>query len=306
VIHLSRLLRRAVIAKSGDTIGRIEDVVVRLQAADVYPPVTGLVVGVGGRRVYVSVQHITELIQDRVQLSRNKVDLRAFERRDGEILLRADLLDHRLIEVSAAELVRAYDVELDGTESGWVVARLDTRPRTRLFGLIKSRGGHASRDWKALEPLIGHTKSVLERSGAQMSALKPAQIADLLEDADKREGGEILDRMHQNPELEADVFEERDPDKATRILDDMSDGELAAVLARMRADDAAEAVADLRQSRRRPVLDLLPAGQRAKVITLMGFNPSTAGGLMSVDVATCSTETTAAQALSRCCCCPGS
>jgi Mg/Co/Ni transporter MgtE len=46
------------------------------------------------------------------------------------------------------------------------------------------------------------------------------------------------------------------------------------------------------------VLELLPAGQRTKVITLMGFNPSTAGGLMSVDVASCSTNATAAQALS--------
>lgn len=298
VIHLSRLLGRPVIAKSGDTVGRVEDVIVRLPASDEYPPVTGLAVGVGGRRVYVSTQQIAELTQDRVVLSKNKVDLRAFERRDGEVLLRADVLNHRLIDVAAAELVHAHDVELDDTGSGWVVARLDTRPPARLFGLIKSRGGHASRDWKAFEPLIGHTQSVLERTGARMSTLKPAQIADLLEEANKREGGEILDRVHRDPELEADVFEELDPDKATKILDDMSDSEVAGVLARMRADDAADAVAELRQSRRRRVLDLLPAGQRTKVINLMGFNPSSAGGLMSVDVASCPISATAGQALS--------
>jgi Mg/Co/Ni transporter MgtE len=42
----------------------------------------------------------------------------------------------------------------------------------------------------------------------------------------------------------------------------------------------------------------MPAGQRAKVITLMGFNPSSAGGLMNVDFASCSTNTTAGLALS--------
>ena len=120
----------------------------------------------------------------------------------------------------------------------------------------------------------------------------------MLEDADKLEGGEILDRIHGDPELEADVFEELDPDKANKLLDNMSDDDVAGVLARMRADDAADAIFELRQSRRRRVLDLLPAGQRTKVITLMGFNPATAGGLMSVDVASCSMASTAEQAIS--------
>ena len=79
------------------------------------------------------------------------------------------------------------------------------------------------------------------------------------------------------------MFEELDEDLATRLLGARTDAEIAEVLARMRADDAADAVAELPQSRRQPVLDLLPAGQRTKVLTLMGFNPTSAGGLMGVD-----------------------
>jgi Mg/Co/Ni transporter MgtE len=89
--------------------------------------------------------------------------------------------------------------------------------------------------------------------------------------------------VHADPELEADVFEELDEDRATRLLGARTDTEIAAVLARMRADDAADAVAELPQRRRQPVLDLLPPGQRTKVLTLMGFNPTSAGGLMGVD-----------------------
>jgi CBS domain-containing protein len=298
VIHLSQLLRSPVLARSGEAVGRVEDVIVRLRGSNEYPLVTGIVAGVGGRQVFIGSPSIDEYAPHRVVLAKNKVDLRGFERRDGEVLLRADVLGHRLIDVAAVELVRAYDVELDDTSAGWVLARLDTRRPPLLFGLIKRSGGHAARDWKAFEPLIGHARSdAIRRVSGRFGGFKPADIADLLEEADKAEGGEILDRVRSDPELEADVFEELEPDKASRLLNDMPDDEVAALLGRMRADDAADAIADLRQSRRRRVLDLMPAPQRTKVITLMGFNPESAGGLMNVDFVSCAATATAGSAL---------
>ncbi|HEY2500080.1 MAG TPA: CBS domain-containing protein [Mycobacterium sp.] len=298
VIHLSQLLRAPVLARSGEAVGRVEDVIVRLRGADEYPLLTGIVAGVGGRQVFIGSKSIHEYAADRVVLAKNKVDLRGFERRDGEVLLRADVLGHRLIDVAAVELVRAYDVELEDTGAGWVLTRLDTRRPPLFFGLIKRSGGHAARDWKAFEPLIGHARSdAVRRMSGRFGGFKPAEIADLLEDADKAEGGEILDRVRSDPELEADVFEELDPDKASRLLDRMPDGEVAGLLGRMRADDAADAIADLRQSRRRHVLDLMPAPQRTKVITLMGFNPESAGGLMNVDFVSCAASATTGTAL---------
>ena len=68
-------------------------------------------------------------------LAKEKIDLRGFERRPGEVLLRQDILGHRLIDVTDVELVPAYDVELDDTGAGWVLARLDTRRPARMFAL---------------------------------------------------------------------------------------------------------------------------------------------------------------------------
>jgi len=286
-LRLSRLLNRPAADRSGEPIGKVADIIVRLRGND-YPLVTGLVVAVGGREIFVPIEQVASLEADPLQLSSVRLDLRHFERREGEVLLRADVLGHRLIDVPNARLVRAADLELTRDGQEWVVSGVDTRRRPRrLFGLL---GPEASddpagfRDWHDFEWLIGHAGSALLRGPfARIRRLKPAQIADLLEEASKEEETEILGRVHADPELEADVFEELDEDLATRLLGARTNQEIADVLARMRADDAADAIAELPQARRQPVLDLLPPAQRTKVLTLMGFNATSAGGLMGMD-----------------------
>jgi CBS domain-containing protein len=238
-----------------------------------------------------------------LRLTSNAIDLRKFERRHGEVLLRADVLGHRLIDVASARLVKAVDLRLEQQAGAFVLTGVDTRRRPRRIlggrGLAHGlTGGQHFRDWTEFEPLIGHAGSALLRGPfGRIRRLKPAQIADLLEEASKAEEKEILGQVHADPELEADVFEELHEELASRLLGARTDADIAAVLARMRADDAADAVAELPQSRRQPVLNLLPPGQRTKVLTLLGFNPASAGGLMGVDFVAVSLHTSAQEAL---------
>ena len=128
-LRLSRLLSPAA-DRSGEPIGRVADIIVRLRGND-YPLVTGLVAAVGGREIFVPVEQVASLEADPLQLSSVRLDLRHFERRDGEVLLRADVLGHRLIDVPNARLVRAADLELGSDGQGWVVSGVDTRRRPR-------------------------------------------------------------------------------------------------------------------------------------------------------------------------------
>src|ERR1700722_11802824 len=310
-VRLSRLLKRPVADRGGESIGRLADVIVRLRGTD-YPLVTGLVAAVGGRQVFVPVDQVSTFDGDPLRLSSARLSLRHFERRDGEVLLRADVLGHRLIDVADARLVRAADLELarDGGE-GVVGGGATPPPRRRPARKDPARKAPArkapaqqaetnARDWHDFEWLIGHAGSALLRGPfARIRRLKPAQIADLLENASKEEETEILGRVRADPELEADVFEELDEDLATRLLGARTDAEIAGVLARMRADDAADAIAELPQPRRQPVLDLLPAAQGGKVLTLMGFNATSAGGLMGVDFVALPGRSTVAEALAQ-------
>ena len=128
------------------------------------PVVKGLVAKVGGREVFIPVEQTGVFDGAELKLNSPRVDLRRFERREGEVLLRADVLGHRLIDVPSAHLVRAADLELrqrwtpGGREDGcWPVWTSAVRPwLLRLLG----RGGRPQdeqvfRDWSRFEPLIG-------------------------------------------------------------------------------------------------------------------------------------------------------
>jgi CBS domain-containing protein len=298
-VHLSEILGRSLTSEAGDRLGRLDDLIVRLRGDD-YPVVTGVVAKLGNLRLYIPASHLGGLGADEIVLSTPQADLRPFERRNGEVLLKEDILGHRLIDVEDGRLIRAGDLVVEHTDEGWELRGVDTRARSRVFHRVHPRSGHRFRDWKLFEPLMGHKASAMVRAPfRRLKRLKPAQLADLLEEASKEEWTEILEDVHADPELEADVFEELDPDIANRLFGDKSDSEVADVLARMRADDAADAIAELPQERRERVLELLPLATRARLVVLLGFNASTAGGLMGIEYLAVGEETTAEGAIAR-------
>ncbi|GAA2202655.1 magnesium transporter MgtE N-terminal domain-containing protein [Sinomonas flava] len=295
-LSLSALLRQPVTDSDGHRMGTLADLIVRLRRDD-YPLVTGLVVTVGSTRGFVSAQDLAALAPERIELGVSTVDVREFRRREGEVLLSEDVLGHRLIDVSRAAFVKAYDVQLSPVLDGWAATGLDVH-RRRWLSLGPRHAAHAPRDWKDFEPLIGHAESARVRAvTGRIPELKPAQIADIIEEATGGEQDELLAQVHADPELEADVFEELDEDSQSELFKDRSDAEVAEVLGRMQADDAADALMDLPQERRSPVLGLLPEPQRSRVHQLLGYHDLTAGGLMGTDFLALPATSTVADAL---------
>ncbi|MGH3158716.1 MAG: hypothetical protein ACRDNF_19360, partial [Streptosporangiaceae bacterium] len=110
-LNLSGLLKRPLTARDGESLGRLSDVIVRLRGPGC-PLVTGLVGKVGRRQVYIPIEQVSSFDAEELKLTSARLNLRRFERRDGEVLLRADLLGHRLIDVASVRLVRAADLQL--------------------------------------------------------------------------------------------------------------------------------------------------------------------------------------------------
>lgn len=303
VVHLSLVVGGALVDRSGGKIGRIDDVIVRL--GDEYPPVTGLLAAVARRQVFVPAAEVDEVEHGRVTLRELRLDLQPFERREQEVLLKKDVLDRQLINVDGARLVRANEIELARLDGWYRVVGVDIGMRglvRRLMPrvLADNLGASAFLDWASVEPFTGHVPSVrLRVPHPKLARLHPAQLADLVEQASHREGEEILGAVGGDPELEADVFEELEPQHQLEFISDRSDREVASVLQRMEADDAADLVRELPEERREEVVRLLPLVQRRRVRALLGYDPATAGGLMSPEFLCVYSQATQGEVLQR-------
>jgi CBS domain-containing protein len=296
-LSLSSMLKDAIIDADDKPLGRLRDVVVALRPNQ-YPLFSGLVIGVGSARGFVPRRDVLSMDAKSIRLRTGRVNLLPFEHREGEVLLKQDILGHRLIDIARSALVRAYDVRFTSTPEGWAATALDVhKHRWFQFGAHEK---HPAHDWHAFMLLIGNQNSPgAHVAGDRIRRLKPAQIADLIESASTQEQSLLLERVHTDPQLEASVFEELDENKQTELLKMRSDEDIADVLSRMRADDAADAVMDLPQSRRRSVLDLLPSSQNTKVLALLGYHEATAGGLMGTDYLALPEEQSIADAIQK-------
>jgi predicted transcriptional regulator len=306
IVHLSSIAGSPLLDSAGERLGRVEDVVAHLDQGEGPPPVVGLKARIGGRESFVPIARVERLEPTAARTATTKLDLAQFERRPGEVLLRADVLDRSLINVATARLVRAREVDLVCDEGTWRVAGIDPSFKARLGRLLprQMRTHDAEHDsfipWVEMEPFMRHVPtSRLKLATRRLARLHPAQIADLVEAASHEEGEEILEAVGQDKELEADVFEELDDEHQVEFLRDRSDQEAAGVLARMASDDAADLLLELDQDRRLPVLNLLPAAKQRKIKSLLGYNPSTAGGIMNPDFVSAPADSNVGHALDR-------
>jgi hypothetical protein len=303
ILHLSAIVGSPLRDSDGERLGKVHDLIVRLGGVG-YPPITGVLVTVAGRESYVGVDRVSAIATDGVVLRKAKLDLRHFERRPEEVLLKRDLLDRQLINVEGARLVRANEIELALIAGAWRVVGVDTGPRGGLRRLLpKGVGAHIATgeflDWALVEPFVGHVPTVrLRVPHPKLAKLHPAQIADLVEAASRREGEEIIQAVGDDDrELEADVFEELDDHHQREFLENRPDAQVAEILARMAPDDAADILGELDEERREPLLALLPVSHRVKVRALLGYDPAEAGGLMSPDFVLLAGTTSAGDAL---------
>ena len=304
VLHLSLVVGGELRDPAGERLGRVDDLIVRLGDED-YPPVTGVVASVAGRPVFLAAEQVVEIAPGLVTLEADQLDLQHFRRRPQEVLLKKDVLDRQLINVDGARLVRANEIELARLEGWYRVVGVDISLRGLLRRVVpRAFAGRLTPgsflDWASVEPFTGHVPTVrLRVPHPKLAKLHPAQLADLVEAASHSEGEEIMAAVAADPEREADVFEELEDSHQLEFVEDRGDGEIAALIGRMETDDAADLVLQLPEERREQVIALLSAFQARRLRTLLGYDPATAGGIMSPEYVCLYADATREETLDR-------
>ncbi|MBV8161592.1 MAG: magnesium transporter [Acidimicrobiia bacterium] len=295
LISVAGVIGRPVRLPSGAEVGRLADFIARWDTAS-YPSVSGLVVRVGRRTAFVPAEQVEHVTGDGVVLRSARLSLADFARRDGEVVLMGDVIDHQLVDVDGVRVVRAADLYLAYVSGALRLVGADVGVSSLLRRLGPAR--YRARptpdrvvDWAAIQP-FGRPGSPLRLrdSNRALHRLHPADLADLLEELGRAQRQELLAALE--PDTAADALEEMEPRELEALLREAPPDQAAALLTMMEPDEAVDALRDLEPADRAELLAAMPEPTAHKLAHLLEFPERTAGGVMNPNLVALTPDTT--------------
>lgn len=301
LVSVAGLVGRPVRAQDGALVGRLADVVVR--AEGVHPRVAGFVVVIGHRSCWLHAEDVAGLEQGRVELARSRFDLVDIQRRSGEILLVADVIDHQLVDIAGVRVVRASDLYLTPMSGRWHLVGADVSWRSFLRRALPGRTSRRPTpaqvlDWAGVHSLaVSEGSFRLNRTQEGLRLLDPSELAALLDDLGRSERRELL--QHLDLDSAADTLEVLDDEDAVALLRDGSPERAAAILSHMELDEAVDALRDLDSGEREEIMAAMEPAPLGALRTLLAYDEDTAAGIMTSDLIRVPVDATAAVAIAE-------
>jgi CBS domain-containing protein len=285
MLFLTSIVDQPVEGKTGEMIGRIEDLIVRM-GEDRYPPISGLVVRDGRRRFFVSAASLQGL-NGVARLATSTVDLQPFCRRGGEVLLRTDVLDHQLIDITGRRIVRVNDVQLTRIEENYRVVGVDISARAllRRLGPRALAGKIVGRqviDWSDVQYLASAAPVQLKVSYDRLADLNPVDLARIVDALSYRESAEIVNALDE--ETAAETLEEVSDERLADLLEGMDQERAADILEEMTPAAAADALEDLDEEVAEQLLARMEPEEAADVQIHLEYDEDSVGRIMSRDL----------------------
>ena len=285
MLFLTSIVDRPVEGKSGEVIGRLDDVIVRM-GDDRYPPLSGLIVRDGRRRFFVAAR-LLQSINGAARLTSSTVDLQPFSRRSGEVLLRRDVLDHQLIDITGRRIVRVNDVQLTRVEGAYRIVGVDISARAllRRLGPRSLAGRIVGRqiiDWSDVQYLASAAPVQLKVSYDRLADLNPVDLARIVDALSYRESAEIVAALDE--ETAAETLEEVSDERVADLLEGMDQERAADILEEMTPAAAADALEDLDDEVAEQLLARMEPEEAADVQAHLEYDEDSVGRIMTRDL----------------------
>ena len=306
LISVAGLIGQDVINQEGQFVGTVVDLVFRWDTREPYPPLTGIIVRVSRRMVFIRANKVARVLPTKVELATAKVDLREFEPREGEVRLGDEVLDHQLIDVDGVRVVRASDLYVATVSSQVRLVGVDVSFRSILRRLGPRRlwtrpTPELVIDWATIQSFGGQeTNRHNLKIGAhhrELRKLRPGELADLLEDLGRDERQEILSALPK--EEAADILEEMEPKEVETVLRESSKPDAGTFLSNMEPDEAADALRSVDENLRNDLLEHMTIDSAARVKKVLSYDEASAGGFMNTALFRADSSETVTQVQTR-------
>ena len=300
-VFVAQLDGLPVFGPSGESIGKVRDIVVALRLDRKPPRALGLVVELPTRRpIFVPMLRVSSLESHAVALATGSVSMRRFEQRTLELRLIGQLLGSQVQLATTASAAIIVDAAMERTRTrDWVVSRLAVRERTRRIGRRAPVQVVAWTDVRGMDPaqLTGHSIRGAQQVLASFEGLRAADAAGILRELDTELRYEVADML--DDDRLADVLQELPEDDQKDLLAHLDEARAADILEAMDPDDAADLLAELPIGIQERLLGLMEPEESGPVRRLLQYSADTAGGLMTPEPVVLTPDATVAEALAR-------
>jgi magnesium transporter len=327
MIFLSTLLRQSVYDLEGRRLGALRDVYVTLNEA--FPMVTALVVRstLSNNDIIIPWSQVQSLEEPQIHLTVKRSQLASYVPGEDALLLGRDILDKQIVDTQGFRVVKVNDLKLAQIKKTALLVGVDIS----LSGLLRRLGILAPVElvgrvlpihlpertitWNYVEPIqmvkvgTGQLTPALAGVGAsgvvsqvqlnvshtKLADLRPADIADILEQLDVEEAGAVLDRL--STETAADTLNEVEAPLQSEILSELDPERASDLLEKLAPDDAADILADMPREEAERLLSLMLAEEAQPIRELLRYGAKTAGGIMTTEVFSLSEHLTVEETL---------
>ena len=289
-LFLSSVLGKPVINEQGREIGKLWDLI--MVPGDGFPEVSHLLVK-KGQQIYSFPWSDISLFNSFVISVRARLaGFSPYTSREGEILVRKDILDKQIVDVEGAKVVRVNDLKLRNDKELLHIISVDIGFRgllrrlgyEKFWGKISKRLNkelpHQEISWEYVQPLGADvSRLALTMARDQMAEMHPADIANIISHIPHKHISTVL--ISLDSETAGEAIHELDPEMRRRVISQLDSEQASDIIEDMAPDEAADVLGDLPEEKAQELLELMDEEEAEDIKELMVHEEDTAVGLMN-------------------------